>query len=122
MIVCGRGGTGSDIGRGFLGVELPFSMSRGVVNVSRDWLVMLLSFSGLTGLLESSISPRPQESHVFTLFASIGEFVWVGVRFAETKPFRGERGVPKSIVVDRVWPGIEFFLGEVRRSIVVDLA
>ena len=89
MIVCGRGGTGSDIGRGFLGVELPFSMSRGVVNVSSDWLAML-SFSGLTGLLESSISPRPQESHVFTLLPSIGEFVWVGVRLAETNPFRGE--------------------------------
>lgn len=102
MIVCGRGGGGSDIGRGFLGVELPFSVSRGVVNVCGFWFAAALSFSGLTGLLESSISPNPQESQLLALFVcSTEDFASVGVRFADENPFRGERGFPKSIVVDR---------------------
>lgn len=96
----GRGGTGSDTGRGFLGEAMSLNVSSGVGACS-CWLANIPSSFGLTGLLESSSKPKPHESHVLALFAcSIGDLALLDIRFADARLAKGGRGVPKSIVVD----------------------
>lgn len=91
------------------------------VGACRCWLANIPSSFGLTGLLESSSKPKPQESHALTFFAcSVGVLALFDIRFADARLAKDDRGVPKSSVVDLEWLGIKLFTGEADKSTVVD--